>query len=262
MKRASMEEIEVHKGSADVNIFVSQDEMATSLSKYIGDLSEKFVKEKGVFTIVLSGDSYAKTIRNMMEPSSSVDWSKWYVFWVDERVVPKDSSESNYKLAYDEFLSKVPIPDDHIISINDKLLPEAASVEYESRLKQLMKSHVIATSNNTGFPKFDLILLGLGYNGHIASLFPNHPQLKENTTCVTYIMDSPKPPPQRITMTFPVINSASNVAFVVTGEEKARVVYEVFDRHQSLAMLPAKLVSPKGELKWFLDKEAASMINN
>ncbi|KMT15925.1 hypothetical protein BVRB_3g051120 [Beta vulgaris subsp. vulgaris] len=261
MESVSMENVKTHNGWVDVNIFDSQDEMASSLAKYISDLSNKFVKERGVFTIALSGDSISKAMRKLMEPSSSVDWSKWYVFWVDERLVPKDSPQSNYRLDYADFLSKVPIPNDHIISINEKLSPEAASAEYESRLKQLTKNNVIATSNVTGFPKFDLIILGLGYNGHIASLFPNHPQLKENKKWVTYITDSPKPPPRRITMTFPVINSSSNVVFMVLGKGKARVVNETLNGHQSSTSLPAKVVSPEGELKWFLDKEAASMLN-
>ncbi|KAL2921737.1 putative 6-phosphogluconolactonase 4 chloroplastic [Bienertia sinuspersici] len=261
MQRISMEKVETQKSVANVNIFDSEDELAKSLAKYIGDLSKKFEEERGVFTIVLSGDPITKIMRNLAEPSSSIDWSKWYVFWVDERVVPKDNPQSNYKLDYDEFLSKVPIPNDHVISTNDKLSAEATSIEYESRLKQLMKNNVIATSNLTGFPKFDLILLGLGYNGHVASLFPNHPQLKENKKWVTYIKDSPKPPPQRITMTFPVINSSSNVAFLVAGNDKAEVVNQVFNGHQNSTMLPANMVSPEGDLKWFLDKEAASMMN-
>jgi 6-phosphogluconolactonase len=194
----------------------------------------------------------------------SVDWSKWHVFWVDERVVPKDHEDSNYKLAFDGFLSKVPIPPGQVYAINDALSAEGAADDYEACLKQLVKNGVIAMSTATGFPRFDLQLLGMGPDGHIASLFPGHPLVNEKERWVTYIKDSPKPPPERITFTFPVINSSAYIAMVVTGAGKAGPVQKVLsDKQTSSDLLPIEIaVLQDGEFTWFTDKPAVSLLQN
>ncbi|KAI4307053.1 hypothetical protein L6164_030283 [Bauhinia variegata] len=241
---------------------LSKEHLAVSLAKYVADRSNKITKEKGSFTVVLSGGSLIKYLRKLVEPPyvGSIEWSKWHVFWVDERVVPKDHLDSNYKLAHDGFLSKVPIPRGNIYTIDDALPAEGAADVYETALRRLVKSNVITLSSASGFPKFDLTLLGMGPDGHVASLFPGHPLLKENQKWVTFIKDSPKPPPQRITFTLPVINSTRNVAIVVTGAGKADAVYTALEEDERYDKLPIQLVSPEGELKWFLDKGAASKL--
>lgn len=117
---------------------------------------------------------------------------------------------------------------------------------------------MIDLSAASGFPKFDLMLLGMGPDGHVASLFPGHPLLKENEKWVTFIKDSPKPPPERITFTFPVINSSANIALVVAGVGKAGAVQTGLGDGQNSNKLPVQEVLPEGELTWFLDKGAAS----
>ncbi|KAE8708610.1 putative 6-phosphogluconolactonase 5 [Hibiscus syriacus] len=176
--KASMAE----KGKAKVEVFESEEDLSVSLAKYTADLADKFSKEKGSFTVVLSGGSLIKSLRKLVEPPyvDAVDWSTWQVFWVDERVVPKDHDDSNYKLAFDGFLSKVPILPGKVYAINDALPAEGAADDYETCLKHLVKSNVISVSAATGFPKFDLMLLGMGPDGHVASLFPGHPLVKEN----------------------------------------------------------------------------------
>ncbi|KAE8077637.1 hypothetical protein FH972_016184 [Carpinus fangiana] len=245
-----------------VEVFDTEEEVAVSLAKYIADLSDKFCKERGAFTIVLSGGSLIESLRKLVEPQyiDSVEWSKWHVFWLDERVVPKDHKDSNYKLAYDGLLSKVPILPGNVYSINDALSPEGAADDYETRLKHLVNCGVLALSAASGFPKFDLMLLGMGPDGHVASLFPGHPLLKENKRWVTFIKDSPKPPPERITFTFPVINSSAYIALVVTGAPQAGSVQRALGNGQISDKLPVQMVSPEGELTWFLDKDAASKL--
>ncbi|XP_060963621.1 probable 6-phosphogluconolactonase 4, chloroplastic [Cannabis sativa] len=246
-----------------VDVFDSKDELAVNLAKYTADLSDKFTKERGAFTVVLSGGSLIDYLRKLLEPPylDSVDWSKWRVFWVDERVVPKDHEDSNYKLAYDGFLSKVPIPPGNVYAINDALSAEGAADDYETCLRQLVKSGVIDFSEASGFPKFDLMLLGMGPDGHVASLFPGHPLVNEKEKWVTFIKNSPKPPPERITFTFPVINSSAYIALVVTGAGKADAVHKALGTPSDDSnTLPVELVSPAGELTWFLDKNAASKL--
>ncbi|XP_027357802.1 probable 6-phosphogluconolactonase 4, chloroplastic [Abrus precatorius] len=239
-----------------------KDDLAVSLAKYVADLSNKFTSQRGAFTVCLSGGSLIHYLRKLLEAPyvDSLEWAKWHVFWVDERVVPKTHEDSNYKLAFDGFLSKVPIPPGNVYAINDALSAEGAADDYETCLKHLVKSNVIALSSATGFPKFDLMLLGMGPDGHVASLFPGHPLVQENEKWVTFIKDSPKPPPERITFTFPVINSSAYAALVVTGSGKTDAVHSVLGDSQNSVKLPAALVAPEGELKWFLDKGAASKL--
>ncbi|KAL5201802.1 hypothetical protein ABZP36_036156 [Zizania latifolia] len=247
-------------------IFDAEEDLAVSLAKYTAELSEKFAAERGAFTVVLSGGSLIKALRKLAEPPylASVEWSKWHVFWVDERVVPKDHEDSNYKLALDGFLAKVPIPPGQVYAINDALSAEGAADDYETCLKQLVKNGVIAMSQATGFPRFDVMLLGMGPDGHIASLFPGHPLVNENQRWVTYIKDSPKPPPERITFTFPVINSSAYIAMVVTGAGKAGAVQKALsDKQTSSDFLPVEMaVLQDGEFTWFTDKPAVSMLQN
>ncbi|KAF3785245.1 putative 6-phosphogluconolactonase 4 [Nymphaea thermarum] len=200
------------KGEPKLVVFGSEEELSESLAEYVSRLSEKFVEERGAFTLVLSGGSLIKTLRKLMEPPylGSTKWSRWHVFWVDERVVPKDHPDSNYKLAYDAFLSKVPILPGNVCAINDSLSAEAAAEDYETGLRQLVKSEVVALSSESCFPKFDLILLGMGPD--------------------------------------------------VTGSGKAdtlRTALEDVDRPDPL---PVQIVSPEGELTWFADKAASSLL--
>lgn len=159
---------------------------------------------------------------------------------------------------------QVPIVPSHAHSINDSVSAEKASEDYEFVIRQLVRTRVISVSDISDCPKFDLILLGMGPDGHVASLFPNHTILEEKEEWVSFLTDSPKPPPERITFTLPVINSASNVAVVVTGSGKSEAVHlAIDDLEPDSPLLPARMVQPtKGNLVWFLDKAAASKLDN
>ncbi|KAE9463229.1 hypothetical protein C3L33_04864, partial [Rhododendron williamsianum] len=251
------------QGDAKVEVFYAEEDVAVALAKYIARLSDVHTKGKGVFTVVLSGGTLIDTMRKLAEPPylDAIDWSKWHVFWLDERVVHKTDPLSNYKLAYDGFLSKVAIPPNNVYAINDALpAPEDAADDYEACLKSLVEKKVLELSQASSFPKFDLMLLGMGPDGHVASLFPKHPLLQEKNRWVTYIKDSPKMPPERITFTFPVINSSAYIALVVTGADLAKAVHIALGNHEPSDILPVQMVSPEGELTWFLDKPAASKI--
>ncbi|CAH8342443.1 unnamed protein product [Eruca vesicaria subsp. sativa] len=240
-----------------VEIYDTEENLAIDLAKYTSDLSDKFCKERGAFTVVVSGGSLIKSLRKLVEVES-IDWSRWHFFWVDERVVPKNHDDSNYKLAYDNFLSKVPIPPGNVYAINESLSAEAAADDYETCLKHLVKTNILRVSESTGFPKFDLMLLGMGPDGHVASLFPGHGLCSESNKWVASITDSPKPPSERITFTFLVINSSAHVALVVCGSGKAEAVQAALNKTGSVP--PAGLVSAEEELVWFLDKPACSKL--
>uniref|UniRef100_A0A1D1ZGB8 Probable 6-phosphogluconolactonase n=1 Tax=Anthurium amnicola TaxID=1678845 RepID=A0A1D1ZGB8_9ARAE len=256
-----------HKTRGELKMYESLNDLTTDFADYIALLSELSVKERGFFAIALSGGSLISLMGKLCETpyNKTVDWTKWHVFWADERVVAKNHEDSNYKLAKDGILSKVPILSIHVHSINDHLSAEEAAAEYEFVLRQLVKARMVDVSESTDCPKFDLILLGMGPDGHVASLFPGHPAIEQKGDWVTYLTDSPKPPPERITFTLPVINSASNVAIVVTGEAKAMAVHHAIDdvtEGCDTSRMPARMVQPTdGKLVWFLDRSAASKLN-
>ncbi|XP_020244385.1 probable 6-phosphogluconolactonase 1 isoform X1 [Asparagus officinalis] len=255
-------------------VFESLDELATDLAEYISQLSEISVKERGVFTIALTGGPLISLLgywicksRKLCEApyNKTVDWTKWYVFWADERAVAKNHVDSNYKLTKDEFLSKVSVLNSHIHSINDNVTVDQAATDYEFVIRQLVKVRTLDVSESNDCPKFDLILLSIGSDGHVASLFPGHPALELREDWVTYITNSPVSPPERITFTLPVINSASNVAIVAVGEDKASAVQLSINQGNTDVLsgcsVPARMVQPtEGKLVWFLDKPAASSV--
>ncbi|KAF9624229.1 hypothetical protein IFM89_008167 [Coptis chinensis] len=254
----------ITKDRGKLRIQDNLDDLATELVEYIAELSEVSVKERGVFAIALSGGSLIGLMGKLCQApyNKTVDWAKWHIFWVDERVVSKSHTDSNYKLAKDSLLSKVPVAPSHIHSINDSLSAEDAATDYEFALRQMVKARTVGVSQLNDCPKFDLILLGMGPDGHVASLFPNHIALEERDEWVTFLTDSPKPPPERITFTLPVINSASNVAVVVTGGSKAEALrMAIDDVEPDTPLLPARMVQPTtGNLVWFLDNPAASKL--
>ncbi|AED93307.1 unnamed protein product [Arabidopsis thaliana] len=243
-----------------VEIYDLEENLVIDLAKFTADLSDKFCKERGAFTVVVSGGSLIKSLRKLVESPyvDSIDWARWHFFWVDERVVPKNHDDSNYKLAYDSFLSKVPIPPGNVYAINEALSAEAAADDYETCLKHLVNTNILRVSESTGFPKFDLMLLGMGPDGHVASLFPGHGLCNESKKWVVSISDSPKPPSERITFTFPVINSSAHVALVVCGSGKAEAVEAALKKTGNVP--PAGSVSAEDELVWFLDKPASSKL--
>ncbi|KAG0457186.1 hypothetical protein HPP92_022020 [Vanilla planifolia] len=248
----------------DVRIFETDDELADGLAKYTVEIFRKLTQQKSNFTVVLSGGYLIQKLRKLVEPPyvDEIDWSKWHVFWVDERVVMKDDPDSNYRLANEGFLLKVPIPPAQIYAINDNLDAEGAADDYEAKVKELVEHGVVDVSPHTKFPRFDLMLLGIGHDGHLASLFPNHQLLQEKEKWVTFIKDSPKPPPVRITFTFPVINASAYIFMVVAGTAEVDAVKKAVEGDSSNDLLPVQRVYLEdGEFVWILDKLAASRLN-
>lgn len=184
-----------------------------------------------------------------------IDWAAWHLFWVDERCVSLDHPDSNYRLTREYLLDRVAISPQQIYPIDPALDPDAAAKAYQAKLIQ-----VFAPPSGQ-IPRFDLILLGLGEDGHTASLFSGHPLLQETTLWVAPIFNAPKPPPERITLTLPVLNNARHVVFITTGAGKAEVLPQVLEAEFPADPLPARLVSPtNGSLAWFVDEAAAGQL--
>jgi 6-phosphogluconolactonase len=227
-----------------------------SLSKFIVKAQKDSVEKKGRFTVALSGGSLPDMLAPLIT-NPAVKWDKWHVFYADERLVPLDSPDSNDHAARKALFAHVPIPPDQVHALDASLLgePDALADAYE---KALIRE--FAQRDSARFPVFDLVLLGMGPDGHTASLFPGHELLLEDDRWVAPILDSPKPPPERITLTLPVLNHAARVAFVAAGASKADALHSVLDTPE--AGLPAARVRPvyPGTLYWFTDEAAVSKV--
>ncbi|MCB0165050.1 MAG: 6-phosphogluconolactonase [Anaerolineae bacterium] len=241
-----------------LHVFAIQDELSDAIANYVQHLSAQAIDDHGQFTVALSGGSLIKVLSDELTKDhirSEINWSAWHVFWADERCVPLDHKDSNYGLAKELLFDQVDIPSEQIYTISPKLRPGAAARAYERTVRTILPP------DENRLPRFDLMLLGMGEDGHTASLFPDHHLLDETRLWVAPIVDSPKPPSMRITLTLPVINNASYIAFVTTGAGKADAVFQAIEKSGSTSPVPAGRVQPThGQLDWFLDEAAAARL--
>lgn len=212
------------------------------------------IQERGCFAVALSGGGTPRQLYACLatpEFLPQIPWGGVHLFWGDERCVPPGHPESNFRMVQESL--RVPIPTANVHRIAGELAPEEAAMHYEQELR--------AFFGDT--PRFDLILLGLGEDGHTASLFPASPALYEQTRWVVSVSHEAPPPPlvPRVTLTLPVINQAREILFLVTGSAKAKRVAEILSQLPSPAELPAKAVRPSdGNLIWLLDASAAALL--
>jgi len=241
-----------------LQIFSTSQKLGQSAARYVAQISQQSIAARGRFTVALSGGSLPKIICPPLvaDPLKlQINWSDWHVFWADERCVPLDHPDSSYRLSSEYLFEQVDIPAQQIYPIDASLPVEKVADAYEKKLRQLFQA------GDGQFPSFDLILLGMGEDGHTASLFPGHPLLNESKRWVAPIFNSPKPPPERITLTLPVINQAHHVAFLVTGAGKADALSHIFQTESPPNKLPAQMVQPvNGQLRWFVDNAAAARL--
>jgi 6-phosphogluconolactonase len=219
-------------------LVLAKDEIPLLLSKMIHDIEIKSLNHK--MTMAVSGGSLPSLLGK--DVNTTV---KWHVFLADERIVAQDSNDSNYKLIRETCLSKWSNAIGYPINY-DLSDPDLIAQDYEKRLDQVLSD-----------APFDVIFLGMGPDGHTCSLFPGHRLLLE-TKKVGFITDSPKPPPERITLTYPVLNRAKNIIFVVTGSAKSQVLKEILDENKEY---PAGMIK-NANITWILDNEAGSKLKN
>jgi 6-phosphogluconolactonase len=212
----------------------------------------------GRFSVALSGGSTPRALyRSLAEPPSrdATDWTRVHLFWSDERFVPSDHADSNYRLAREAFISRAPIPAGNVHPFpTDAADPQTAAAQYEETLRRFFASPEGET------PRFDFILLGLGADGHTASLFPESPALDEHRRLVV-AAHVPKLDASRLTLTPPVLRAARHIVFLVAGLDKASTLREVLHGPYDPHRLPAQLARPEdGDLTWLVDEAAASLL--
>jgi 6-phosphogluconolactonase len=241
-------------------IIVSDDPpaLAEAAAQAIVALALEALAARGRFTIALAGGITPRvTYERLAQPPlrDRMPWPRTWVFFGDERGVEPDHPDSNFGMAHRALLSKVPIPTAQIARIRGEADdPEAAATAYARQITEIFGS------KRGELPRFDLILLGMGVDGHTASLFPGSPVLKEVFRPVAAVHAAAAAIPQRFTFTFPLLNAAAQVMFLAAGPEKAKVVKSVLGDAGS--GLPAALVRPTdGRLTWRLDRAAASLLS-
>ena len=207
------------------------------------------IEARDRFTIALAGGSTPKPLYEALS-NQSLPWSKIHIFWGDERYVPATHEDSNQLMTRQAWLDKVDIPDRNIHPVNTTSQdPERDAREYEARLQEVFQT------KQGEFPAFDLILLGMGDDGHTASLFPQTEALEVRDRLITVGNKDGQP---RITFTVPLINQASCVIFLVAGANKRPALKEVFAEQGDEIQYPSRLIQPQGELIWLLDRAAAA----
>lgn len=232
----------------------SEKELAARGAELIVSEAERCASLKGGFSIALSGGKTPRPMHGLLseEPFlSEMPWDKTDIFWVDERCVPIQDRQSNYGNAKRDFLDKAPVRPGNIHPMPGEMDPEAGAREYGEFLMEFF------SVQEGEFPVLDLVFLGIGADGHTASLFPGHDVLDEKKHPVRALSGG-DPPVDRLTLTLPVLNRAKKVVFMVSGMSKAGIIKEIFDSNN---LLPASMVRPvEGELIWLLDSDAVSLI--
>jgi 6-phosphogluconolactonase len=236
-----------------VRIFKDVDEMSRAAAELFVTLATQATRERGRFLVAFSGGSTPTALYRLLvrEP---IDWTRVHIFWGDERLVPPDDPESSYGQVYDVLIKHLPIPSENIHRVASDLEPDAAATDYA----RVLKEYAVPPLD---WPRFDLVLLGMGEDGHTASLFPGSPvDATEPVIAVTAHYQGR--PAQRVTLTPLVFNAARQVVFLVTGANKAVTLTGVFGDYNSVEQIPAKRIQPTdGKVTWLVDEAAGMMIN-
>ena len=233
-------------------------ELFQAAAELVVQATEEAVTQRGRFTLALSGGSTPKSLFQLLAANArtSLPWDRMFFFWGDERHVPPTDGESNFRMADEAMLSKIPVDKANVFRVLSEN-PDAnvAAADYEETLQKFF-------SLSAGeVPRFDLILLGMGPDGHTASLFPGTAALQEKSRLVVANWIE-KFKTHRITFTLPVLNAARCVAFLVSGTEKAEALHAVLEGDAAGEQYPSKLVQPKdGRLIWLLDRAAANRLS-
>lgn len=238
--------------SGEVRIYPDLTSLSRAVAQHVVSLAVDAIASRKVFTLALTGGSTPRPAYEVLATprfAQRVDWTRVHLFWGDERCVPPDHERSNYRMAHEALVEHLAIPSEQVHRMRGEIPPEEAAFGYESQLRDVF--------GDVAVPRFDLILLGLGEDGHVASLFPGTEALEDTKRWVVahYVA---KVEEWRLTFTPPVLNAAENVAFLVSGERKRKILQEILESPYRPEELPAQLVQPvEGHLRWFVDRDAA-----
>ncbi len=244
----------IETGQGTLLVCSNYDELSRQAATDFAAAAQHAVRERGRFMAVLSGGKTPVGAFRLLagEMRNAVPWDRTYLFWSDERCVPADSPESNYGMAQRELLSHVPVPSGQVFRMKGELEPQRAADEYERQLREVFQPGAGEV------PRFDLLLLGMGDNGHTASLFPGSEALEETRRLVAapHVVEVKM---YRLTLTFPVLNNGRALMLLVSGQSKAATLARAL--RGPAGELPVQRVRPSsGTLTWYVDEDAASQL--
>jgi len=238
-----------------INIFSTPKKMIDKFAENLELMINESVSKKKNFYLSLSGGNTPQLLFSLLKNNylQKINWSYVHFFWGDERCVKPESSDSNYGTAFRMFLKFAQIPEENIHRIQGELEPKAEARRYSGELFMNVPTH-------KNVPIFDLIILGLGSDGHTASIFPNQMELVDSDN-LCEVAVHPLTKQKRITFTGKVINNAKNISFLITGSEKSTVISDILNKKNDFRKYPASYINPKnGNLDWYLDSEASKSI--
>jgi 6-phosphogluconolactonase len=247
------------KTNPDLHVFKDKESLAAAAAEAFVAAAAESVSTRGKFLIALSGGGTPQALFLLLAQSpysTQISWPATHVFWGDERLVPPNDPGSNYYHAHRLLLDKVSIPPSHIHRLRGELPPADAVEDYEEQLQTM-------AVNGANWPRFDLALMGMGADGHTASLFPGSSAVTEDTRPVlSVVADYNGRPAQRVTLTPPVFNDARQVLFLVSGANKAPALAAVLGGPPNIVKWPAQSIQPLSQnLIWFVDQAAAQLLN-
>lgn len=247
------------KTDVEYRVFDGADALSRAAAEHLLQTSQAAVTANGVARIAISGGSTPKrTFELLANPAekflTAMPWAQIELYWVDERTVPPDDKESNYHMTREALLDKVPLKPEQVFRIEGELEPEQAAARYESAIRNHLRLE------GAQGPRFDVLELGMGDDGHCASLFPHTEALNEmiRIAVANYV---PQKDTWRVTLTWPVINEARDVFFLIAGKDKAEPLHEVLQGEYDPEALPSQLIRPRsGRLLMLLDRDAAALL--
>ncbi len=239
----------------EIEVYSSKTELVSAVAKKIIGIISSAIQENGLCTVALAGGNTPREVYSLLAEDpykSRINWNKVELFWGDERTVTPDHPGSNFRMVKETLLARIDVPQENVHRMRGEIDPTEAAAEYREILKREFE---------TITPCFDLVLLGVGDDGHTASIFPRTNAIEENHESVVAVF-VPKFSTWRITLTLPVLNAAKNVMFIISGGSKSEIAKRVINGEQTTKELPVTLVRPKnGTLHWMLDSEAAATSN-
>lgn len=239
----------------EIKVCDDEEELASAAADLFVERSEQALVRRGRFLVALSGGATPRALYTLLASPAyrdRVDWKKTEVFWVDEQCVPPDHRDSNYRMSNELLLSKVPLEEKQIHRIRGEEDPETAAKIYRIEVSAYMSKSLYT---------FDLAVLGMGIDGHTASLFPGDPAVSE-TGLVAVVVEPKGQQHRRVTVTLPVLNHVVTALFLVSGPEKTAAVREVLDEGNPKGYTAGLVLPAKGELLWYLDSKAASLLSD
>jgi 6-phosphogluconolactonase len=247
------------KTEVEYRVYDGAEALGRAAAEHFLEATQSAVAANGVARVAISGGSTPKRAFELMANpaekfAAAMPWTRMELYWVDERMVPPDDKDSNYRMTREALLDRVPLKPERIFRIEGELDPEQAAARYETSIRNHLRLE------GAEGPRFDLLALGMGDDGHTASLFPHTDAIHEMIR-IAVANHVPQKETWRVTLTWPVINEARDVFFLIAGKDKAQPVHDVLLGKYQPEALPSQLIRPRsGKLLMLLDREAANLL--